>query len=204
MKLNKHFAGAAGIVVVAASLIALTWTATLRAVRAERNETIARVTATVSNQALTFAEQINRQILALDQTLRILESAWESNPAQFDLEAWKSRTPALGGLGQDLILTDENGIVRQSTMVDAINRNIANLDFFVTFSQGTVPGDGTYIGPATIGQIMRAWHMDVAGRCTPPTAPSRASSTPITGSAPSPMSLPKRISAPVRSCPWSA
>src|SRR6185437_11539522 len=162
MKPDKHFAGAAGIVLVAAALVALTWTATLRAVEAQRQETLARVTATVSNQALTFSEQINRQILALDQTLRFMESAWESNPAQFDLEAWKSRAPALNGLGRDLILTDEHGTVRQSSVSEAVNQPIANADFFAALSQGGTPGDHLYIGPATIGQIIRNWHMNVA------------------------------------------
>ncbi len=162
MKPDKHFAGAACIVLVVVSLIALTWTATLRAVEVQREETIARVTATVSNQALTFSEQINSQILALDQTLRFMENAWESNPAQFDLAAWKSRAPALSGLGRDLILADEHGVIRQSSVTEAVNQTIASTDFFAALSQGSIADDRLYIGPATIGQIMREWHMNVA------------------------------------------
>ena len=162
MKLDKHFAGATGIVLFAAVLITLTWAVTLRAINAERTENIARVTATVSNQALTFSEQISRQLLALDQTLRIMENAWETNPQQFDLEAWKARTPALTGLGQDLILADGHGIVRQSTVSEAINQDISGVDFFQAFSRNLVPYDHMFVGTATIGQIMRTWHMNVA------------------------------------------
>jgi signal transduction histidine kinase/FixJ family two-component response regulator len=162
MKPDKHFAGAVGIILVAASLIALTWVATVRAVQVQREATLARVTATLSNQALTFTEQISRQILSLDQTLRILENAWETNPGQFDLEAWKSRAPALNGLGRDLILADDHGIIRQSTVVEAINQSAANLDYFIAFARGTTPPNRLYVGPASIGPVMREWHMNAA------------------------------------------
>jgi signal transduction histidine kinase/DNA-binding response OmpR family regulator len=162
MKLDKHFAGAAAIVLFAIGLITLTWAVTLRAINAERTENIARVTATVSNQALTFSEQISRQLLALDQTLRIMENAWETNPQQFDLEAWRAKTPALTGLGQDLILADGHGIVRQSTVTEAINQDISGVDFFQALSRNLVPYDHMFVGTATIGQIMRTWHMNVA------------------------------------------
>src|SRR6202012_1863257 len=115
-----------------------------------------------SNQALTFSEQISRQILALDQTLGIMENAWETNPQQFDLAAWKARAPALTGLGQDLILADEHGIVRQSTVGEAVNQDISGGDYFQAFSRNLVPYDRMFVGTATIGQIMRSWHMNVA------------------------------------------
>jgi sensor domain CHASE-containing protein len=130
MKPDKHFAAAAGILMAAACLIALTWIGTVRAIRTQRAETLARVTATLTNQALTFTEQINRQILTLDQTLRILTTAWAANPAGFDLEAWRNQAVALNGLSRDMVLTDENGIIRQSSINEAINQNAAGLDYF--------------------------------------------------------------------------
>ena len=81
MKPDKHFITAAGIVVAAACLIALTWIATLRVIYTERVENTARVTSTLANQALTFSEQINRQLLGLDQTLRILVTRLGSQSA---------------------------------------------------------------------------------------------------------------------------
>ena len=162
MKPDKHFLGAAGIVLAAASLIALTWIGTLRAVDAQRAENTARVEATLNNQALTFTEQINRQILALDQTLRILVTVWETSPRRFDLEAWRTQAAVLNGLSRDMVLTDENGIVRQSSVVEAINQNVSNLAYFRALAQQADPADHMFIGPASIGSIMRQWHMDVA------------------------------------------
>jgi signal transduction histidine kinase/DNA-binding response OmpR family regulator len=162
MKPDKHLAVAVGILLAAACLIALTWIGTVRAIDAQRRENTARVTATVANQALTFTEQINRQILGLDQTLRILVTAWETNPRHFDLEAWRNQAVVLNGLSRDMVLADEKGIVRQSSVVEAINQNVSNQDYFVALAQQTDPADRMYIGPASIGSVMRQWHMNVA------------------------------------------
>jgi len=69
-------------------------------VRLQRAAAIARATATVTSQAQTFAETINRQILTLDQTLRILVAAWAANPRGFDLNAWHDQAIALDGLSR--------------------------------------------------------------------------------------------------------
>jgi signal transduction histidine kinase/ActR/RegA family two-component response regulator len=162
MKPDKHFIAAAGIVVTAVCLIALTWIGTTQAIYAQRLENTARVTATLANQALTFTEQINRQILALDQTLRILVTAWETNPRHFDLEAWRNQAVVLNGLSRDMVLTDKNGIIRQSSVNEAINQNASGQDYFAALADPSDPGLHMYIGPATIDGIMRQWHMNAA------------------------------------------
>jgi signal transduction histidine kinase/CheY-like chemotaxis protein len=168
MKPDKHFAAAAGFLLAAACLIGLTWVVTTDAIRAQRADTTARVTATLTNQALTFTEQINRQILAIDQTLRILVSVWASNPRGFDLDAWRIRSVVLTGLSRDMVLTDENGIIRQSSVNEAINQNASGLDYFRTLADPSDPGNALYIGPAAIDGIMRQWHMNVARPLTYP------------------------------------
>ena len=163
MKPDKHSLTAVGILIAAACLIALTWVGTTQAIHAQRTENTIRVTATLANQALTLAEQINRQILGLDQTLRILVRAWENNPRDFDLEAWRNQAVVLNGLSRDMLLTDENGIIRQSSVNEAINQNASSLDYFRALADGAADnGDRMYIGPATIDGIMRQWHMNVA------------------------------------------
>src|SRR5689334_14819792 len=130
MKPDKHLVGALGVILTAIGLIALTWIGTIRAIHVQRLENVARVDATLTNQALTMAEQINRQLLALDQTLRMVVSAWESNPTTFDLEALRRQAVVLNGINRDLILTDAAGIVRQSSVVPAINLDVSATDFF--------------------------------------------------------------------------
>lgn len=162
MKPDKHFVSAAGIVLAAACLIALTWVGTMEAIRTQRADTAVRATATLTNQALTFTEQVNRQILTLDQTLRILVAAWATNPRGFDLNAWHDQVVGLNGLSRDMVLTDANGIIRQSTVNEAINQNASGLDYFRALASPSDSGDGMYIGPAAIDGLMRQWHLNVA------------------------------------------
>jgi signal transduction histidine kinase len=162
MKPDKHLLAAAGIVLAAAGLIALTWVGTMGAINAQRVEISARVNATLANQALTLTEQIHRQILGLDQTLRFLVTTWEKNPSHFELEAWRGQAVVLNGLSRDMVLTNENGIIRQSSVVEAINQNVSGLDYFRALSDSSDLGGKMYIGSATIDGIMRQWHMNVA------------------------------------------
>jgi signal transduction histidine kinase/CheY-like chemotaxis protein/HPt (histidine-containing phosphotransfer) domain-containing protein len=162
MKPDKHLIGAWGIVFAAAVLIGLTWMGTLRAIHAQRLENAARVNATLSNQALTLAEQINRQLLALDQTLQMLVAAREKNPNDFNLESRRSQAVVLSGISRDMVLTDAAGIVRQSSVLPAINADVSGLDYFEALSAPDAPAGAMYIGPATIDAFMRQWHMNVA------------------------------------------
>ncbi len=73
----------------------------------------------------------------------------------------------LNGLSRDMVLTDENGVIRQSSVNEAINQNASGLDYFRALAdQGDrstgAPIDQMYIGPAAIDGIMRQWHMNVA------------------------------------------
>ena len=126
LKPDKQMLGGLAILAAALCLVALTWMGTTRAIQQQRLEASARVTATVTNQALTFSEQVNRQILAMDQTLRILVHAWETDPRHFDLEAWRHQSVVLSGISRDMLLVDENGIIRQSSVPEAIGQNVSD------------------------------------------------------------------------------
>ncbi|HBK06686.1 MAG TPA: hypothetical protein DDZ81_12585 [Acetobacteraceae bacterium] len=162
MKPDKHLVTAAGILIAAACLIVLTWVGTIRAIDAQRIESTNRVTVALSNQALTLTEQINRQILAIDQTLRNLVAAWEANPRGFELETARARSVVLNGLSRDMVMTDETGVIRQSSVVEAISQTAAGLDYFRALAESPDAGDGLYIGQAAIDGIMRQWHMNMA------------------------------------------
>ncbi len=162
MKLNKHRLGAAGIVGAMLCLITLTWIGTLRAIHAQGQENAARVEAALANQALSFSEQINQQIVTLDQTLRILVAAYERNPSGFDLQTWRAQAVALSSLGGAMILADENGAVRQSSIAAAVNQSVTAEDYFQALAKSADPADHTFIGSTTISGILRQPHMNVA------------------------------------------
>src|SRR4051794_28463560 len=93
--LRNHRLVQAAIVLAGLSLIVLTWTGTLNAMYAERREALATVEANASNQALAFEEELHRQLLAIEQTLRILERDWERDPEHFNLPVSASRAVVL-------------------------------------------------------------------------------------------------------------
>jgi signal transduction histidine kinase/DNA-binding NarL/FixJ family response regulator len=162
MRLDKHFLGTAGIVLATSCLIALTWIATGQEISAERQENAATVEASLDHQALGFSEQINLQIQTLDETLSVFATARENNPDSFDLAAWNGRVAAPDDLGRDMILTDQNGVIRQSTTAGEVNRTVAGEDYFQTLSKQTDAAHRLFIGPATTDPILRQWHMNVA------------------------------------------
>lgn len=161
MKFDKHIVSAFLVFAVAATLIAGTWTGTLRAIHQQRQDTRARVETTLSSQAASFSEQFNRQIDAIDQALRFLASAWAQDPAHFDLAFWRQHAVALAGLSQDMVLAGPDGVIRQCSVGEAIGQSVTGLDYFRTLSDPDSE-DGLFIGPPTIDGIMRQWHMNVA------------------------------------------
>ena len=79
--------GRAAIIVAALVLVALAWVGARDAIRAHRGEARARVQAEVLATTQSIEEQLRRELLSLDQTLRILEYEWQRDPDHFDLAA---------------------------------------------------------------------------------------------------------------------
>ena len=75
----------------------------------------ARVQAEVLGKALAFEEQLRRELLSIDQTLRILEYEWQRDPTHFDLAAWSGQAVVLGDVSLQLFIADAQGIVRSSS-----------------------------------------------------------------------------------------
>ncbi len=167
MRLDQYILGGVTIVVAVAALIALTWFGTNSAITAQRDQTSARITSSVTSQASAFALQINRQILAIDQTLQDMTRAWEADPAHFNLEARRAASLVLTGISRDMLLLDQRGIIRQSSVPETVGTNAADRDFFNYVRQFAVELDVPshpmpFIGVAAIDPVMRQWHLNVA------------------------------------------
>jgi signal transduction histidine kinase/CheY-like chemotaxis protein len=153
-----------GILVAAAMLIALTWLGTLNAVSSQHAEAEARVAAAVANQAVVFEEQLQRQLLEIDQTLRILARAAEDDPGHFDLLAWRRQLVLLDDVSPFVFMADAAGTVRQSTMPEAIGLDVRDRDYFRD-AAGQASGDEMmFIGPVTQGLVFHRWHVNLARR----------------------------------------
>ena len=171
-RMRKTFRAAA-ILLPALLLVSAIWLGTISAIHTQRREAEARIVAGLTNQASNFQDQIRRQILVLDQTLRILVAGWAADPAKFSLSAWQGRAVALADVSRDLLLADSNGIVVQSTLPDTVGTDISSRAYFAYARQHGMPQPGgdlplpdsaydAYLGPPVTDPILREPHIDVA------------------------------------------
>src|SRR5262249_47495142 len=108
--------GVVGILAAAAVLIALTWLGTISATSSQRAEAEARIAADMANQAMAFEQHVQTELLEVDQTLRVLAHAWQSDPERFRLLPWRSHLVLLNEISPDVLIADERGNVRDGTV----------------------------------------------------------------------------------------
>lgn len=161
-RIASQLVGNSLIIVPTIALLIVTWVSTLGMVDAQRQDAEQRIISRVSNQAVAFQGQIHRQVLELDQTLRILVAAWQADPAKFDLTKFRDRAVALSDISRDLLMADDHGLIVQSTVPEAVGTNVAQRDYFMYALQHGATEDDAFIGPATVDPILRQWHMEVA------------------------------------------
>jgi signal transduction histidine kinase/DNA-binding response OmpR family regulator len=160
------------IVALGVALIALAWFGAFSAITAEREGTEARAEAALGIEALALEEQVRRQLLALDQTLRFLRREQEANPSGFDLAAWAAQATLLSEISGTLFLVDEHGVVRGASGPTPAGLptglDISSTPMFRALLAQADTGDRMYIGPATEGLLAPGWHIDLAMRLRHP------------------------------------
>ena len=107
--LKRAFVGFAAVLTLAG------WAIALLVADADVDHETGQAEARASNLALVFEEQFYRQILSIDQTLRVLKSDWERNPASFDYSALRRRALAVSGLVSHITILDGRGRIAGST-----------------------------------------------------------------------------------------
>ncbi|HLB96663.1 MAG TPA: PAS-domain containing protein, partial [Acetobacteraceae bacterium] len=117
-------------------------------------------------------EQVRRQLLALEQTLRFLRREQEANPSGFDLAAWAAQATLLSEISGTLFLVDDEGIVRGASGPAAASLptglDIGSTPMLRALLAQSDTSDRMYIGPATEGQLAPGWHIDIAQRLRHP------------------------------------
>ena len=152
------------VVVAALALIMLIWFGVRGAILAHRAEAVARVQAQVLGKALAFEEQLRRELLSIDQTLRILEYEWQRDPTHFDLATWSGQAVALGDVALQLSIADAQGIVRSSTRTAIIGADISRRDYF-RHEAALMSDDGKmFMGAFTRGLVTRVWQINLVRR----------------------------------------
>jgi len=156
--------GQALVAVAALALIALTWIGTRDAITAHRTEARARVAAEVVGKALAFEELLRREMLSLDQALRILEYDWQRDPTGFDLAAWSRQVVALNDVSLQLFIADAQGIVQSSSRPSFVGTDVSSRDYFR--HEAALPADEgkMFVGALMQGQVTHAWQINLVRR----------------------------------------
>lgn len=154
--------GLLGIIAAALTLILLTWLGTLSATHSQQAEAEAHVAANVANRALLFKDRLQRDLLLVDQSLRILGHSWEIDPPNFRLMAWQSQFVSMNTICSDVSITDEHGIIRDSTVRETVDTSVADRHYFRALAERGSDDGKMFIGPSTLGANAREWHMNLA------------------------------------------
>lgn len=161
-KLVRHPLSVALVLLPAIGLIALTWTGTLTAIARQREQAEVRITAHAKSCATVVAHALNHQLLDIDEALRMVAGAWQSDPAHFDLKAWQRRAVALRGISGAMLMRDAHGHLIQSTNPDNVGLGASATERILSAMQHGAVRDETYVGPAAVDPMTRQWHLTVA------------------------------------------
>ena len=128
--------GAGVALVIAATLVVLVWMVTNRAIQEQRTEIRELAQRTLSGQAAVMARDISHELLMVDQSLTVLQDAWQADSKSFDLAKWKANMPALTAVTDDLFIADEKHIVQQDILPQAVGQGVASA--YVTWPHGSL------------------------------------------------------------------
>ncbi|HYZ23182.1 MAG TPA: hypothetical protein VE690_13600 [Rhodopila sp.] len=141
MKPDKHTLLSLTALAIAAALSGLTWGGVLQSIRAMEADTAARAAAALEGEAAGLAAGLSGQIQALDQQLRFMAAAWQTDPARFDIAYWQHQTGIPDARAETVFLADRNGLVRQATLAGITGQNVAGMDCFRALSDASAPDD---------------------------------------------------------------
>jgi signal transduction histidine kinase/CheY-like chemotaxis protein len=165
-RFGRH--GRVAVIAAAALLIAATWIGVRDATEAHRSEFSARIHADVASRAVAVEEQVRRELLVVDQTLRILELEWQRDPQHFDLETWRRQVVALTDLSLQVFVADASGKVIASTRPQIIGTDISGRDYFRHAANLPADDERVFIGSMTRGQVTGIWQMNLERRLDMP------------------------------------
>ena len=152
------------IVAAAASIIAFVWYGAYSAVVAHRAASLERIETSVQSKADLLAEELHRDLLVTDQSLHILEVAWQRDPSGFDFDAWRQQVLALTGLSLQIFLADRSGVIRRSSRPALIGTYIGDRDYFRHAVELPTDDERMFIGSLVQGKVTRVWQINMARR----------------------------------------
>jgi PAS domain-containing protein len=132
----REMLAAGAVVIICVALISLIWITAERSVREQTDDTLGRVEAAITAQAATLAVQARHELQMIDQSLNVLETAWNDNPDTFDLAKWQKTMPALTEIADDLFIANDKRVIVQDINPAAVGQGIGSA--YATFGNGSL------------------------------------------------------------------
>lgn len=153
-------------VVLAVVVTAVTlWLGAATLIAADRDAANRAADRDTRHLAVAFEDQVRRQLLAVDQSLRILADDWARNPAAFDLQAWQPRMAALLEITFQTFVTDAEGRVVTSTLAGSVGGlSAAERDYFR--AQAAADSGQLFISTPLLGRLSQRWALNLSRRLT--------------------------------------
>jgi PAS domain-containing protein len=140
------------IALICAAVIALIWISTESAIRQQRADTRMRAETVAKGQANILADEAHREMQAVEQSLTILQAAWNEDPKKFDLKTWQAQMPALTDVADDIFIANDRHIIVQDILPQAVGQGVGAA--YVTFGRGTLDPIGAGTGERRTAQIL--------------------------------------------------
>ena len=121
---------------IAAALIVLIWMVTGRSIQDQREQVRDVAQRNLAGQASIMAKSVSQELLLVEQSLLVLQQAWNADPSVFDLQKWQAQMPALTDITNDLFIADDKRIIRQDILPQAIGQGIASA--YVSWPHGAL------------------------------------------------------------------
>ncbi|HEY1932867.1 MAG TPA: PAS-domain containing protein [Acetobacteraceae bacterium] len=148
-------------------LLVCTWAGTYDAVRAHRQEAESHLTAELTGQALSLETRLQHELMVTSETLRMLASAIQADPAGFDLHAWQHETTDMAA-GRAILIANAAGVVRASTRPGLLGLDVASQDYFRA-ARGREAHDARVVtGALRRGAVPWQWELTLARRLEHP------------------------------------
>nr|WP_294565396.1 PAS-domain containing protein [uncultured Rhodopila sp.] len=128
--------GSIAVGLVALALIVLIWIVTGPVIAEQGAGIRERAEKSLTAQAATLAETISNELRMIDQSLTIIQAAWKQDSESVDLIKWQQKMPALTGVADDLFIADENSIIRQDIIPQAVGQGVGAA--YVRFPHGVL------------------------------------------------------------------
>ena len=153
--------------VLGALLIVIVWTSAFLYLRLDYEKSMEAARSQSANLARLFDENVDRSIKEIDKTLLILRTAYERDPASFDLPAWTSNAYHLKDLTLQVGLIGADGMLKATNVArNPVPLDLSDREHFIVHKNSVE--DKLFISKPLLGRASGKWTVQLTRRVIKP------------------------------------